>query len=251
MGVENDSNVDGPSQVDLLDPTYPLLAKFREMAPGTCKHCQALVSIVEGVSLSLGLDVKKMKIAAMFHDVGKIYSPTMFTENQLDNEDPHKDLDPRISYQIITRHVSDSVIILLNDPNFSRDIIELISTHHGKSVLKYFFNKSGSDVEDYYRYKTAKPTTIEAAVLMICDSLEATSRSKVQAGRFDPGKIIEEIVNGLIDDSQLDSVYMRLGDLKKIKLALAKELEGTYQKRVDYDSVSKEVLIDMPTTVSG
>jgi putative nucleotidyltransferase with HDIG domain len=249
----NSSTESSIDTVDLLDPTYPLLAKFRDLAAGTYKHCQALASMVEGVSLSLGLNVKTMKIAATYHDVGKIYNPAMFTENQKDNEDPHKDLDPRISYQIITRHVSDSVIILLNDPNFSRDIIDIISTHHGQTVLKYFFNKSESNVDDFYRYKTPKPATIEAAVLMMCDVVEAMSRSKVQAGKFDPDEVIETTVNGLIADSQLDEVFMKLGDLKKIKLALAKELEGTYQKRVDYDTIVKEVEdeVKLPITISG
>jgi len=245
-------NGNSVEEVDLLDPTYPLLAKFRDLAPGTAKHCQVLASMVESISLALGLNVKKMKTAATYHDIGKQFNASFFTENQLDNENPHKDLDPRISYQIITRHVSDSAIILLNDSNFSRDIIDIVSRHHGQTVLKYFFNKSGSNVEDHYRYKTAKPTTIEAAVLMICDILEATSRSKIQSGTYDPGKIIEETVNGLIADSQLDEVYMKLGDLKKIKLALAKELEGTYQKRVDYKDAIKEVkAIETPATVSG
>lgn len=224
----------------LLDTTYPLLSKFREQCPGTYKHSQALSSMIEGVSLELGLDVGLMRLAATYHDVGKSFNPTYFTENQLDNEDPHKDLDPKISYQIITRHVSDSVIILINDSNFPRKVIEIISQHHGQTVLKYFFRKSGNDVEDFFRYKTTKPTCIESAILMICDVVEAMSRSHVQNGKFDPVHVIETTINDLIDDGQLDEVVMKLGDLKKIKIALGKELEGTYQKRVDYNEPDKE-----------
>jgi putative nucleotidyltransferase with HDIG domain len=224
----------------LLDSTYPLLQRFRDACPGTYKHSQALSSMVEGIALSLNLDVTKMKVAAQYHDIGKTFNPRYFTENQLEDENPHDKLTPMMSYNIITRHVSDSVSILINDPNFPRDIIEIISQHHGNSVLKYFFIKSGTDVEDAFRYKTAKPTCIESAVLMICDHIEATSRSMVQNGKFDPLTIIETTINGLIDDGQLDEVVMRLGDLKKIKEALAKELEGTYQKRVDYDEAKDE-----------
>jgi hypothetical protein len=197
--------------------------------------------MVEGISLALGLDVVKLKVAAQYHDVGKMFNPKYFTENQVDDENPHDGLKPIVSYQIITRHVSDSAAILINDSKFPRDIIEIISQHHGNSVLKYFFDKSGSDVEDNFRYKSAKPTCIESAVLMICDHIEAKSRSLVQANKFDsPSEIIETTINGLIDDGQLDDVIMRLGDLKKIKEALAKELEGTYQKRVDYDKAKEE-----------
>lgn len=225
----------------LLDTSYPLLQKFREACPGTYKHSQALGSMIEGIALSLDLDVTKMKVAAQYHDVGKMFAPKYFTENQLDDENPHDKLSAIMSYSIITRHVSDSAVILVNDKNFPRDIIEIISQHHGNSVVRYFFTKSGSDVEDAFRYKTAKPTCVESAVLMICDHIEAKSRSLAQAGKFDdPQFIIESTINGLIDDGQLDDVVMRLGDLKKIKEALCKEMEGTYQKRVDYDKAKED-----------
>ena len=226
--------------VELLDANYPLLEKFREACPGSYKHAQALSSMIEGVANSLGIDVTFMKVAAMYHDIGKQVNPKYFTENQLEDEDPHENLDARVSYQLITRHVSDSVNILINDSKFPRDLIEIISQHHGNTIVRYFFEKSGSDVEDLYRYKCSKPECIESAVLMICDHIEAKSRSLFQAGKFDPVEVIETTINGLIDDGQLDEVVMRLGDLKKIKEALARELEGTYQKRVDYDEAKKE-----------
>jgi putative nucleotidyltransferase with HDIG domain len=245
MADENGSTVSNEEESkeglqQLLDSTYPLLQRFRDACPGTYKHSQNLASMIEGIALALNLEVTKLKVAAQYHDVGKMFSPKYFTENQVDDENPHENMKPSVSYQIITRHVSDSVAILINDPKFPRDIIEIISQHHGNSVLKYFFSKSGSDVEDNFRYKTAKPTCIESAVLMICDHIEATSRSLVQANKFDPSSVIETTINGLIDDGQLDDVIMRLGDLKKIKEALAKELEGTYQKRVDYDKAKEE-----------
>lgn len=223
----------------VLDTTYPLLARFRELCPGTYKHSQSVASMIEGVSLALGLDVNLMKVAATYHDIGKSFSPAYFTENQLNDENPHDVIDPIISYQIITRHVSDSVMILINDGNFSRKVIEIISQHHGQTVLKYFFKKSGGDVEDFFRYKAIKPTCIESAVLMICDVIDAMSKSHIQAGKFDPLNIIETVINDLINDGQLDDVIMRLGDLKRIKVAIGKELEGIYQKRVVYDEGTK------------
>lgn len=234
--MSEESNTDSNGLNILLDSTYPLLQKFRELCPGTFKHSQALMSMVESISMALDLDVIFMKIIAQYHDVGKINNPKFFTENQLeDDDDPHEKLDPYMSYQIISRHVSDSVNILINDENFPRKIIEIISQHHGTSVIKYFFDESDTDIEDVYRYKCAKPKCIESAALMLGDHIEAKSRSLMQAGKFNPKEVIEATVNSLLNDGQLDSVYMRLGDLKKIKEALAKELEGIYQKRVDYD----------------
>ena len=130
----------------------------------------------------------------------------------------------------------------MNDDKFPRDLIKIVCQHHGQSVMQYFFRKSGSDIDDHYRYKCQKPTCVEAAILMICDCIEARSRSEIQAGKgqFDPSEVIEETIKNLLEDGQLDDVYMRLGDLQKIKDALSKELEGTFQKRVDYRKAKEE-----------
>jgi putative nucleotidyltransferase with HDIG domain len=226
---------------DLLDSTYPLLNEFREACPGTYKHAQAVSAMIEVISMALNLDISFMKVAALYHDVGKMHNPKYFTENQLEGEDTHADLDPWVSSQILSRHVSDSANILLNDPKFPRDMIEMISQHHGNNVIKYFYDKAGANKKDLhkFRYKCSKPVSVEAAVLMICDHVEAKSRSLVQAGKFDPAEAIDATITDLIDDGQLDEVYMRLGDLKKIKEGIAKELEGIYQKRVNYDKAKK------------
>lgn len=224
-----------PSLSFLLDPKYPLLQEFRDACPGTFKHSQSLMSMIEGVCLALDLNEDKMKVAALYHDVGKAFNTKYFSENQLENENPHDDLEPEVSYHIITRHVSDSVMILVNNFDFPREIIQIISQHHGTTVLKYFFDKAHDVKEENFRYKTTRPTSIESMVLMVCDAIEAMSKALAQAGKFDPNKVINETIQKLIDDGQLDDVTMKLGDLKKIKHALAKELEGVYQKRVDYD----------------
>ncbi len=227
---------------ELLETSYPLLQKFREFCPGTYKHSQAISSMVEGIAIDLGLNTTFMKVAATYHDIGKIMNPMCFTENQLDDENLHDKLDPNISFQLISRHIADSAFILLHDGNFPDDLIRIATQHHGTSIMKYFFEKSGSDVEDHYRYKGTSPTCIESAILMICDCLEARSRSEAQARQssFDPTVIIEDTINDLLSDGQLDDVVMRLGDLQKIKDALAKELQGTYQKRVDYKKAKDE-----------
>lgn len=227
---------------ELLDTKYPLLQKFREICPGTYKHSQALMSMIERVADSLGLDVNFMRVCALYHDIGKIYNPKYFIENQLDDENPHSDLDCKMSYEVITRHVSDTVLILLNDHNFPREIIEIVSQHHGTTVLKYFYKKDKDKDKNSndFRYKCSRPKTLESMVLIICDQIEATSRSLVQAGKFNPVEVIDNTINDLISDGQLDDVTLKLGDLKLIKESLGKELEGIYQKRVNYDEIGGE-----------
>jgi len=218
---------------DLLDTSYPLLKEFRDKCPGTYKHSQALVSMVEGVSLELGLNVDEMKVMAQYHDVGKMLNPKLFTENQLDDENPHENLDPYFSYQIITRHVSDTAMILMEDDHFPKEIIKKMGQHHGTTVLKYFASKVSSENRDEFRYQTPKPSSLEAMVLMICDNIEARSRSYLQNGKeFTPSEIIDMAIEELKVDRQLDA--LTLGDLAKLEIALGKELEGTYQKRVSY-----------------
>jgi hypothetical protein len=229
----------------LLDPSYPLIQRFKESCPGTYKHSQALSTMTEGVALALGLDVESMKVAALYHDIGKMFNPRFFTENQLDEENPHDKLEPRMSYQIISRHISDTSLILLNDKNFPRELIELVTQHHGTTIVRYFFDKSGGKSEEAFRYKGTKPKCVESMILMICDNLEAKTRSELQAGRKIAAKdIIEATINYLLSDGQLDDVVMRLGDLQKIKDALLKEMEGTFQKRIDYTKAKTEHNID-------
>ena len=226
----------------LLDSSYPLLQKLRDTCPGTYKHSQSVSAMVESASVALGLDVTFMKVVAMYHDIGKINNPKLFTENQLEKDiDPYKHLDPWVSSQIISRHVSDSVNILINDKHFSRRMIEIISQHHGTSIIKYFFDRAENPVKEDYRYKCTKPDSIEAAVLMICDRLEAMTRSLFQNNKYnsDPSEIVDTLINELLDDEQLDEVTIKLGDLKKFKIVLNKELEGMYSKRIDYDKVEE------------
>lgn len=239
----NEEESQNPSQphelAGLLDTSYPLLQEFRDSCPGSYKHSQTVAGMVEGICTRLEMDVTYMKVAAFYHDIGKMWNPKYFTENQLENEDPHVDLDPWISYQLITRHISDGVNILLNNNDFPRDLIQVISQHHGMSIVKYFASKAKSDNVDQFRYKCTKPRSVEAAVLMIVDHVEATSRSLYQYNKLDPTKVIDDTITDLLDDGQLDDVVIQLGALKKIKEALAKELEGMYQKRVDYDNAGK------------
>jgi putative nucleotidyltransferase with HDIG domain len=217
----------------LIDSSYPLLQKLRELCPGTYKHSQAVSSMIESASVALGLDITFMKVAAMYHDIGKINNPKFFTENQLDNEKSlHEGIDPWLSSQIISRHVSDSVNILLNIDQFPRRMIKIISQHHGTSVIKYFYSVAKDAILDNYRYKCTRPDSIEAAVLMICDRLEAITRVKGYSGS--PQEVVNNVINELLEDEQLDNITIKLGDLKKFKLVLNKELEGMWGKRISY-----------------
>jgi len=219
----------------LLDAKSAHLQKFRELAPGTFKHCDNVANFCESVALELGLDVDLMKVAAKYHDIGKLNYPEAFSENQ-NGKNVHEDLDPTVSYQIITRHVGDSILYLLQVEGMPREVLDIISQHHGNSILSFFYKRSGGSIEDLYRYKSIPPQNIEAAVLMLCDAVEATARALASNGKLentsDRKAVVNTTVQRLMDDGQLDN--MKVGELKVVKRVLQKELENIYHKREVY-----------------
>jgi len=223
-----------------MDSSFPLLKEFRENAPGSHKHAQSLVSMVENVCAAIDMDATILKMAAMYHDIGKMWAPQLFTENQA-KDNIHDGLDPWVSYQLITRHVSDTVTILVAN-NFPKEVISIASQHHGKCLMKPMFERAKEQSknlsEEIFRYKTDRPDSIESLILMLCDQVEATSRSyyREQArDDVDPAVFIINIYNVLHTDGQFDNVQVLLGKLKKIQAALISDVASNFQKRVKYD----------------
>jgi len=231
-----------------FDPTFPLLEKYREIAPGSYKHSQNVANICESVAIELELDVELMRCCGLYHDIGKMNYPLNFSENQSAKTNIHDDIEPNVSYHLITRHVSDGVLILLQN-DFPLEIIKIISEHHGDTILKQFHKKDKESPEDLFRYKGKKPTTIESIVLMIVDSVEATSRAMIIQRKDDEEngafikRIIQSTIERLDDDDQLDKILH--GAIKQIKRILSKELESIYHKRVTYkDEEDKDKVED-------
>lgn len=219
----------------LFDQTYPLLDKFRTLANGTFKHCQNVANMCETVAIELGLNSDVLKFAGLYHDCGKMNNPLYFSENQ-DSENIHDNIDPIISYQIITKHVGDTVLYLLQIPEIPPEVIHIVSQHHGDTVLQSFYNKDKAANEDKYRYKCSKPTSTEALILMLCDSVEATSRSLFNNEKNKVDFIslaVNKTIQRLMEDNQLDN--MKIGVLNITKRLLTKELESIYHKRASYD----------------
>lgn len=220
-----------------FDVTFPILDKFKELAPGTFKHCQNVSSICESIGVELGLDVDLLKCAALYHDIGKMNNAAYFSENQSGDSNIHDDLDPYVSYQLITRHVGDSILHLIQIEDMPIEVVKVVSQHHGNAILQQFYCKTKGEPEEKYRYKCCKPISTEALILMIVDSVEATARALFNNNESnDDSNFIDKAINGtiarLMDDNQLDN--MRIGTLTTTKKLLFKELESIYHKRVAY-----------------
>jgi len=227
-----------------MDNDFPLLTRLKERAPGTYKHSQNLVDICTNVATELDLDKDLMRCAALYHDVGKIFNPEWFTENQTEGN-LHEEVDTQVSYQIITRHVSDSVL-LLSQYDFPNDVMQIVGSHHGSFILLYFWKKAGADEEDkdQYRYPSMPPQDVYSGILMVCDRVEAAAKSLFNAGKLKDAEarkiLIDDVLNDLIEDGQLDNLTFKVG--KVIKKVLIQELAALYHERIDYDErVDKEL----------
>jgi len=222
---------------ELIDGDSKLLTSLREKAPGTYKHSQNVMNMCESVAKELNLNKDLLMCAAMFHDIGKIYKPEWFTENQ-DDINPHNEVSPEMSYQIISRHISDSCLLLVEN-TFPIEVIKIVAGHHGNSVVKFFWEAAGGkdEIKDSFRYKSCPPTDTETSILMICDRLEAQARSMAPSGKLnaisDKKKLINDVVEDLIDDRQLDD--LKIGNLRVVKDCLCEELKSMYHGRVDYE----------------
>ena len=227
---------------DYIDNDSILIQRFKEVTPGTYRHCQNVAQLCEPVAKELDLAVDQLIVAATIHDVGKMINPEMFIENMTGDTNIHDTLEPAISYQLISRHISDSVLKLVQY-NFPTDVMKIVSEHHGNGILKSIYNKAVEKntniVPDHYRYKSLKPSSPEACVLMICDVVESACRALHNGGKLKDSKItVEKLINNLIEDEQID--ILSLGQLRIIKKIVAAEVANIYHKRIDYDDQLEE-----------
>ena len=215
---------------------------FKETAPGSYRHCETVASLCEAIAKELELDTENLVLAARLHDIGKTFNPDMFSENQPKDDNVHDSMSPEQSYLYISRHVGDSLIILTPLSYISKEVLSIISQHHGNSCIASLYNKvkkktDGESVKDGFRYKGCKPSINEAAVLMIADVVEAATRSFHDSNTLDDiPTVIDGLIENLIEDHQLD--MMRIGDVRVIKKVLYKEIDNMYHKRVVYDDAN-------------
>ena len=196
---------------------------FKETAPGSYRHCEVVASLCDAFTKEIDLDGDSLVLAARLHDIGKTFNPNMFSENQPKNDNVHDTLPPEQSYLYISRHVGDSLTILAPLSYISKDVLSIISQHHGTSCIASLYNKvkksEDDKLKDTFRYKGCKPSTNEAAVLMIADVVEAATRSFYDSGQLDDiPATVDMLIEGLVNDKQLD--MMRIGDVRIIKKVL-------------------------------
>ncbi len=225
------------SLLELSDTNSKLLKELSNKAPGTFHHSLNVANIAETIANEVGANAMLVRVGALYHDIGKMASPTYFTENQGNGINPHDDLDPEESAQIIIDHVIRGVEIAKKN-NLPDRIIDFIRTHHGDSLVYYFYKKAQADNPDVklenYKYPGPRPYSLETAILMISDSVEAASKSLKSPSSVAIDKLVESIINAQMKNNQFLNADITLKQLEVIKAIIKKKLASMYHLRIEY-----------------
>ncbi|WP_415339195.1 HD family phosphohydrolase [Clostridium perfringens] len=232
--------------LELSNPNNPLLKKLLMEAPGTYHHSILVANLAELAAEQVGGNPLLARIGAYYHDVGKTKRPYFFRENQFGKKNPHDRLKPEVSSKIIISHVKEGSE-LAKEYNLPKTIHDFIVTHHGETLVKYFYltvknnSENPEEVkEEDFKYPGPKPMSKEQGIVMLADSTEAAVRSINEPTE----EKIEKMVNNIIDDKlasgQLDNCDLTLRDISKIKKCFLKALNGIHHERIEYPDDNKK-----------
>ena len=227
------------------DLQHPLMKDLLTQIPATYQHTMTVAYLARAAGQAIGADTSLLSIGAYYHDIGKMEDPKLFVENQSRGLNPHDDLDPRESAKLIINHVQYGERIG-REMGLPRVILDLIRQHHGTQLVEYFYGKavkaSGRDEvrKEDFRYPGPKPQSVEAAILMIVDAVEAASRSLQRPTRSKITNLIRVLVLKRVADGQFDECNLSTRYLAKIVQALQDSLEASLHPRVAYPWQEKE-----------
>ena len=231
------------SLLELGDAAHPLLQELVRRAPGTYNHSITVASIAEAAAEAIGAHGLLVRVGAYFHDIGKVFKPDYFAENQRDSANRHESLVPAMSTLVIVAHVKDGAD-LAHQHGLPRSIIDFIEQHHGTTLVEYFYhqatlrqgdNPDGVAVDETsFRYPGPKPQTKEAAVLMLADAAESASRTLIDPAPSRIEHLVHELAMKRLLDGQFDECGLTLQELNDIEDSLVKSLTAVYRSRVKY-----------------
>lgn len=234
--------------IDLSQPSQPLLKRLSIEAPGTYQHSLMVANLADAAADAIGADALLCRVASYFHDIGKLENPRYFTENQ-EGYNPHDDISPTRSAEIITSHTVDGVSIAKKN-KLPQPIIDIISEHHGNSYPSYFYKKAcdqaiangvPTPLAKDFSYNGLIPQTKESAIIMLADICEATLKSKKDkiANVADAEIEIRRLIKDKIDHDQLRDSHLSFDDVEKIVDAFTLVYEGQLHGRINYQNENK------------
>lgn len=238
FGVQTDLSL-----LELGDASHPLLRRLAQRAPGTYNHSINVASIAEAAADEIGANGLLVRVGAYFHDIGKMFKPEYFIENQSAGINQHDSLQPAMSTLVIIAHVKDGAD-LARSHHLPEPIVDFIMQHHGTTLVEYFYREAtrrseedpnGEEVSDKdFRYPGPKPQTLEAAVMMLADTVESASRTLVDPTPSRIQNLVDSIAQKKMSDGQFDECGLTFRQLDRIRRSLVKSLTAIYHARVKY-----------------
>jgi putative nucleotidyltransferase with HDIG domain len=232
--------------LELADASTPLLRRLSVEAPGTYNHSLQVATIAESCADAIGVNSLLCRVAAYYHDVGKINKPDYFCENQADGVNRHMNLSPSVSLLIIIGHVKDG-IELAREYNLPTSLFPFIQQHHGTTLVEFFYHqactkKDRADAdgpavsEVQYRYPGPKPRTKEIAIVMIADAVESATRAMQDPSASRIEALVHDLIMKRLLDGQFDDCDLTMRELQQLERTCVKTLLGIYHGRIAYPS---------------
>lgn len=227
---------------ELTDHKSKLIRKLIQQAPGTFNHAIVVSNIAEACAIAINEDALLARTCAYYHDIGKLRRPEFFKENQADGYNPHDDLTPELSTNIIKSHAQDGYQLILKN-RLPKIIADVCIEHHGTLPILYFYGKAQKFTDGevdiaQYCYAGPKPSTKIAAIIMIADGCEAAARSLQDRSRENVKKVVRKIVNERMELGQFDDCEITLKELNIIIHTVVNNLTGIYHSRIEYPKVN-------------
>ena len=226
--------------LELANPSQPLLRRLLVETPGTYHHSLMVGNLAERAAEAIGADPLVTRVAAYYHDVGKLANPLAFIENQAGGDNIHDQLDPEVSAGILKQHVVDGIDLAYR-ARLPKTLIAFIPQHHGTAIMSYFYARAkelagpGAIVDDRkFRHAGPKPQSREAALLMLADGVEASVRSLASRDEAAIRAMVARIIEERTADGQFDECDLTLRDLERIREAFVGQLLGMYHTRIAY-----------------
>ncbi|MDP2892411.1 MAG: HDIG domain-containing protein, partial [Bacillota bacterium] len=224
--------------LELGNTNQPLLKRLMIEAPGTYHHSIMTANLAEAAAEAIGANALLCRVGAFYHDIGKLKNPQLYIENQLGYGNPHDELSPTASADIIKEHVAYGEQ-LAQSCRIPKPIQDMISQHHGTAPILFFYHKAasepGSNVDlERFRYEGPKPQTKEAALLMLSDGIEAALHAKQDKTEGSISSAVADLVKERIYDGQLDESPLTMNEIKTAQNVFIKVLSGAYHNRVEY-----------------
>ena len=235
----------GMTLAELRDPKRPLLKQLQQKAPGTYNHSLQVANISEAATEAIGANGLLVYVGALYHDIGKMNKPEYFVENQAGGVNRHDKLSPAMSLLVIVGHVKDG-IELGREYGLPRQIQHFIESHHGTTLVEYFYHAAKSKSEDgnvqevEFRYPGPKPRTKEAAILMLADAVESATRSMADPNPARIDGLVKKLSRKRLTDGQYDQCDLTFRELGLIEASMIKSLCAIYHGRISYPSQKEE-----------